>query len=266
MKNHPRRVGCPAFTLVELLVVVSIVAILMAILLPALRGAREQAKTAVCASNIRQIALANIGYATESNGRLCPGAADFLANLNRWHGTRTRVNRAFTPEGGPLVPYLTADEGIRACPSFRGFLTNSVGFERGNGGYGYNQAYLGRVLERRRGFLRVRTDRIGRYIEHVRRPQATLMFADCAMAASPDGIIEYSFAEPRFFATRMRFRSEPSIHFRHRHKVNIAWVDGHVDRAARTFSWTSGVYRSVPAHFDIGWFGQSDDNALFDLQ
>jgi len=63
-----RRQGL-AFTLVELLVVISIVALLVAMLLPAVTSAREQARRTICKSNLRQIGIGCKAYVTDNNGR-----------------------------------------------------------------------------------------------------------------------------------------------------------------------------------------------------
>jgi prepilin-type N-terminal cleavage/methylation domain-containing protein/prepilin-type processing-associated H-X9-DG protein len=56
-----------AFTLVELLVVISIIAILASLAVPAVNGALKRGQSAACLSNLRQIGLATIGYATDND-------------------------------------------------------------------------------------------------------------------------------------------------------------------------------------------------------
>lgn len=64
--NRPRAAVRPAFTLVELLVVIGVIAVMMGLLLPATGKAREQARRVQCASNVRQICLAAISHAGDA--------------------------------------------------------------------------------------------------------------------------------------------------------------------------------------------------------
>ena len=79
LMNHPLTGSRRAFTLVELLIVIGIIAVLAGFLLTTYSRSREQANRALCANNLRQLGLALISYAQDNDGKL-PGPADTTAD------------------------------------------------------------------------------------------------------------------------------------------------------------------------------------------
>ena len=117
-----------AFTLIELLVVIAIIAILMAILMPSLKVAREQARAIHCRSNERTLVLAWLMYKDENDGSLVsgqtPGPTYDPKTLAPWVVEPPTLASAPVAEKkeyikqGALYPYVR-DVGVYHCPSDR---------------------------------------------------------------------------------------------------------------------------------------------------
>jgi prepilin-type processing-associated H-X9-DG protein len=109
-----------AFTLVELLIVIGIIAVLIALLLPALNKAREQAKAVQCLSNLRQLCAANFNYAADNAGVNVPGANVVLVgNSPHWQDAWFEILAAGGYLGNPTLTGngLQYSIPIARCPS-----------------------------------------------------------------------------------------------------------------------------------------------------
>lgn len=217
-----RRAG--AFTLIELLVVIAVIAILAALLLPALNQGKDSAKRIKCVSNLRQLGFAAQMYWDDHEGRAF--AYELFATNGGtvywfgWIESGAEGERAFDAKAGPLYEYVNG-LGVEICPSLNYGSGHFKMKARGAAyGYGYN--------------VHVSTNEIGRprNMEAIRDPSGTVLFADAAQVndflppATPDNPMLEEFY---YVDAGDAFSTYPNVHFRHRQRANVVFVDGHVD-------------------------------------
>ncbi len=108
------------FTLIELLVVIAIIALLMAIIMPALRKVKDQAKITVCLSNTKQLTTAWLLYIDDNDGK--------MVDAHNWTPSIYEIGSyVMKPESvqldeiqtGPLFRYLGDSTKIFRCPTQR---------------------------------------------------------------------------------------------------------------------------------------------------
>ncbi|QTN33917.1 DUF1559 domain-containing protein [Akkermansiaceae bacterium] len=208
---HKRPAG---ITLTEVLIVITIIAILAAILFPVSRNAREKARSATCAQNLRQIGIGLIGYISENNGRFPNGSLDvsWLRDTDNnplglcWYdaaaqymGRGNLSNRFNDPSADPLPDVFACPGGHRkayhpAWPYTGDYAANMF---LGNPGNPNNP----------------------RSLSAVKRPESTPYVQDT--------VKQNQFGQA-IYGSGFSRTANAAFATRHNGRGNILWVDGHV--------------------------------------
>ena len=285
-----------AFTLIELLVVIAVISLLMAILIPVLRSARELGQRTVCLSNLKQLTLAWVAYAEQYDSKLVDGHA--FGTHTRKRGSRTLliekgwVGDAFLPRNspsraaliahpdkGPLWPWIK-DIDVYRCPRGRAghVLTYTIVVSangRNNVEGTYVPGFRGRPISRGSDFY-VIGKRIGSTVLRLTKltdivsPGAgqRAVFIDNGQLDS-DFYVHYLYP--------MWKDSPPPIH--HRDGVTLSMADGHAEYWKWKGRETINIPRKLVPWGDLfcetvdgppvpGWkvYEPQTEDGLYDLQ
>jgi len=207
-----------AFTLVELLVVVAIIALLISIMLPALGDAREAARSTICASHQRQLVTGWIIYANDNQDYAMPHLNNDGLNRQYWYGEENISAQTLDHTKGTLANYLSVapgDTSIFECPDQPiGSYINQGSTNGFTSTYGYNAYGLAPSTT---GYYELYNQRTVR-VSDLHRPSIQLVFADTLIALWGDLPSNSALLDPPMLFTPgygWRENFSPTTAFRH---------------------------------------------------
>ncbi|HEY3398724.1 MAG TPA: prepilin-type N-terminal cleavage/methylation domain-containing protein [Armatimonadota bacterium] len=212
------------FTLIELLVVIAIIAILAAILFPVFARARAKAQQSNCLSNVKQITLGFLMYASDYDDTLCPAAVTPTATQVMPNGaTYASAGMGYAPWYHLINPYIKNFQLLN-CPSY---ATNTpyTGGNQTPPGYGMNNMLSA-----------------GKRLSGINAPAECIMMGEDADDATPTAdTFSYYVMD---WDTRSTGDNASPPAARHNDGSNMGFCDGH----AKWYKWQTIGFRDGADH------------------
>jgi prepilin-type N-terminal cleavage/methylation domain-containing protein len=213
-----------AFTLVELLVVVAIIAVLVSLALPVYQRARLSAWRAVSAHTLSQLGVGGAAYRADHDTQFWPYKHTETDGVTWWFGFESASSirsgegqRTLDLMRGPLGPYMIAAGGVKSDPAFMAFSSRfKPKYANGTYGYGYNTLLGG-------GALGTGTLAHATQFDH---PDNIVVFATCAQVNTFQAPATAS--KPMIEEFFLINDTETTVHFRFGRNALACMIDGSV--------------------------------------